>query len=253
MQKILFFILLLFYLNPALPQEKDSIARSAKTEEFIRLVPLEFDEEKLQKLKKDPAFDYSERLEKENWWTQFKRYIGLQWKKFLNWLFGDIQASGFWANLLQLLPYVILLMSIGLLLFLFISLNPATSLLSPSVKGQVNLDEEENIIRNRNIKKLIEQAVNKEDYRLAVRYHFLYLLQQLSEKGVIDYNSSKTDEDYLNEITGAEYKTHFKKLNRIYDFIWYGHFEPEKELYLKIKKEFLEMEALMETAYEHHL
>lgn len=250
MQKFLFFILLLFYLNPGFPQENDSIAISQTSQE---LVPLEFDEEKLQKLKEDPAFDYSEREKEENWWTRFKRYVSLQWSKLLDRLFGDIETSGFWANLLELLPYVILLMSISLLLFLFVSLNPATSLLSPSIKGGVKLNEEEDIIRHRNIKELIEQAVLSENYRLAVRYHFLYILRQLAEKGYIIYNSSKTDEDYLAEISEKEHKRHFKNLSRIYDFIWYGHFEPEKEIYLKIKKEFLEMEGLMEKEYDHHL
>lgn len=250
MQKFLVFILLLFYLLPGLRQEKDSTAFQSETQE---LVPLDFDEEKLQKLKEDPAFDYSEREKEENWWTRFKRYVSIQWSKFLDRLFGDIQTSGFWANLLELLPYVILLLSITLLLFLFISLNPATSFLSPAVKGQVKLNEEEDIIRYGNIKGLIEQAVMNEDYRLAVRYHFLYILQQLAEKGHIIYNSAKTDEDYLDEISGTAYKRLFKKLSRIYDFIWYGQFEPEKEIYLKIKKEFLEMEALMEKEYDHHL
>lgn len=253
MHKILFFILLLLHLNPFSFQGTDTLVQQQKSGEVDQLAPLEFREEKLQKFREDPAYDYSEDVEEENWWTRFKRYIGLQWEKFLNRLFGDLQSSGFWAKFLQLLPYIILMMSLGLMLFLFIKLNPATSVLSPSKKAQLILKEEEDIISSKNIRELIDSAVKKEDYRLAVRYHFLYILQQLTEKGIIIYNSSKTDEDYINEISREDHKEHFKKLSRIYDFIWYGHFDPDLKLYQKIKLAFQELEALIKPNYEHHL
>lgn len=252
MQKILFFILLLFHLNPFSLQGTGNSVQQQTTGEKHRLVPLEFREEKLQKFREDPAFDYAEGIEEESWWTRFKRYVTLQWEKVLDRLFGGLQASAFWAKFFQLLPYIILMISISLIFYLLIRLNPATSVLSPSRKAQLSLREEEDIIRSGNIKELIDRAVKEGNYRLAVRFHFLHLLQQLTEKGIIVYNSSKTDEDYLHEIH-EDYKGLFKKLSRIYDFSWYGHFEPDKEMYQKIEQAFRDLETIIKPVYEHHL
>lgn len=225
------------------PQETTTLqdVQQEPVGEQLVVDPLEFNTEKLENLRQDPAFDYSERPEKENWWTKFKQYIGLQWKRVIGWLFGDIEATGFLFFLLEILPYLILLAVLGFLVYLFTILNPAASMLSSTKEGNVLFAKEEDIIKHQDIPALIEQAVASGDYRLAVRYHFLYLLQQFSRRGIIIYDNTKTDEDYLHEIK-EEYKPGFQKLSRIYDYIWYGRFDTGEETYYKIEKEFRQME-----------
>lgn len=229
--------------------EATLLAQTAEAE----ITPLDFSEETLDRFKQDPDFDYSEATAEDNWWTKFKRYISLQWNRFLNWLFGDYEAPLLLKIFLDILPYLLLGLLLILILYLFGKLNPGNYFFGTPAKPEVNFDEEENIIRNRDIKKLIEKAILKENYRLAVRYHFLYVLQQLSRQELVIYDSAKTDEEYVQEIEEPALKTQFKRINRIYDFVWYGNFETTAENYLKIKKEFEKAEQLIQPQHEQSL
>ncbi|MFD2519109.1 hypothetical protein [Salinimicrobium flavum] len=220
--------------------------------ELATPVPLEFDREKMSSLKKNPQFNYSEKLEDESWGTTFKRYLKMHWQNFLNWLLGDKTVPAVVAFLIQSLPYLLILFLIGISAYLFSKFNP----FSPpgqSAKPGVILEDEEQIIRTANIRDLINKAIEKENYRLAVRYHFLYILQQLSEKEIVAYDPSKTDEDYLSEISSEGLKVQYRKVNRIYDFIWYGDFMAGKEEYQKIQQEFRRTEVLIIPGNEQNL
>lgn len=229
--------------------EAKLLAQTAETE----VVPLDFSEETLERFRQDPDFDYTEATAEDNWWTKFKRYIRLQWNRFINWLFGDYEAPLLLAIFLDILPYLLLGLLLVFLLYLFAKINPGNYFFGDPAKPEIHFDEEEKIIRTRDIKKLIEKAVSKENYRLAVRYHFLYVLQQLSRQELVIYDSAKTDEEYVQEIDDPALKARFKRVNRIYDFVWYGNFETTAENYLKIKNEFEKVELLIQPQHEQSL
>lgn len=226
-----------------------AVAQSAETE----LKPLDFSEETIKEFREDPNYNYSEATAEDNWWTQFKRYLRLQWQRFINWLFGDYEAPLLLAIFLDIFPYLLLGLLLTGLLYLFTKINPGNYIFGTPAEADVLFNEEEKIIRNRDIKKLIEKAVAKENYRLAVRYHFLYVLQQLSRQELVIYDSAKTDEEYVEEIEDPALKTQFKRVNRIYDFVWYGNFETTAEDYLKIKSEYLKAEHLIQPQHEQSL
>lgn len=216
-------------------------------------VPLKFDKEKIASYKTNPDFDYTEKIQQESWWTNFKNWVALQWSRLLRWIFGDLDASPLLAFFLKLLPYILLALLLGLLLYLFSKMSPAWYFRSSHDTPKIILDEDEKIIRKRDIKQLIESAISRGNYRLAVRYHFLYILQQLTQRDLINYDSSKTDEDYLQELLQPELKEQFKKLNRIYDFVWYGHFDTKPEDFERIRKDFQKMHFLISPSHEQKL
>ena len=216
-------------------------------------VPLKFDKEKIASYKENPEFDYTEKIKKENWWTRFKQWVALQWSRIIKWLFGDFKASPVLAFFLKMLPYLLLALLLGLVIYFFSKLDPGSYFSNSGEKPGVILDEDEKIIRKRDIKLLIENAISKGNYRLAVRYHFLYMLQQLTQRNLIEYDSSKTDEDYLKELLQPELKVQFQKLNRIYDFVWYGRFETGPENFEKIRKDFQKMQFLITPSHEQKL
>lgn len=238
MKAILLFIFILFSF-PIIAQEA---AEGQPPKEETRLFPLEFNEEKLKEYRNDPAYDYSEAAAKDNWWSSFKRYLKMQWHRFMDWLFGDFEMPFVLALLIDILPYLLLAGLIGLVLYLFSKLNPASYHMN-NQKGEVFHGEDEKIVKSKDIQKMIEKAVANGNFRLAVRYHFLFVLQQLSRKQIIVYDNTKTDEEYLQEIENTDLKMLFRRLNYLYDFIWYGHFDATASDYEKIKKEFQKMEG----------
>ena len=231
-------------------QTSENVQQEVISETQAAPAPLEFDREEINSLKQDPEFDYTEVKVEENWWTRFKRYLLLQWQRFLSWLSGDHNINEFVLFLFELLPYLLIAAILLFAIWLFAKLNPAGSYLKDPKTAGVFLNEEEEIVQSRNINKLIEEAVAASDYRLAVRFHYLLILQKLSEAGLIDYQYSKTDEEYLAEIQAKELGRQFSQITRIYDFIWYGNFAVSAGNYPRAKKEFEQMQEQIKKGNE---
>lgn len=241
----LFFTVHCFSFPEAVRYTAENVQQEIQNQSETAPAPVEFDREKISSYKEQPEFDYTEEVAQENWWTKFKRYVRLQWQKFLNWLSRDHMLNGITLFLLEMIPYLILVGILFFAIWLFIKLNPASSYLSDQTTGSVLLNDEEEIIQSKDIRKLIEEAVATENYRLAVRYYYLLVLQQLSETGYIDYQFPKTDQEYLAEIKQESLKKQFEQITRIYDFIWYGSFDVTAANYPRAKKEFEEMQELI--------
>lgn len=68
----------------------------------------------------------------------------------------------------------------------------------------------------------VQQALQQEDYRMAIRFGYLWLLQILDEKQWIDYHPNKTNRDYAATIQQPAARELFLKLSRQYERAWYG-------------------------------
>lgn len=88
------------------------------------------------------------------------------------------------------------------------------------VSGE-NLDE----IENNNFELLISRAKSGENYRKAIRFYYLWILQKLTDKNLIKWHKEKTSYEYLLELQQHQIKDDFSSCTYIYDHIWYGNFE----------------------------
>lgn len=107
-------------------------------------------------------------------------------------------------------------------------------------KSNVKIEEEEELkpVQGKNFDTVIAKAVSENNYRLAVRYLYLQLLQRLSAAGAIEFAVDKTNTEYLRELSGKPYKETVAELTRYYDYVWYGEFEMDAALYAKVENKF---------------
>jgi hypothetical protein len=84
----------------------------------------------------------------------------------------------------------------------------------------INLSEEH--IEQIDLDILINEALVTKNYRLAIRYHYLRVLKNLSLRNIIEWQFEKTNSDYQNEITIDQLKPLFQEVSYLYDYIWYG-------------------------------
>lgn len=77
----------------------------------------------------------------------------------------------------------------------------------------------------------IKEALNQNNFRLAIRYQYLYLLQLMSQNGIITYHKEKTNADYRYEIKNQALAQSFDYTSYIYDYTWYGGFEMSESQY----------------------
>lgn len=202
---------------------------------------LNFDDTKIENYKNNDTFNYEENIE-DNWWSRFKDWLSRIWSQFMYWLFGDVEGGTFLAIVIQLLPYLFLAGCIAFVIWLIIKLNPGSKILATQDSAGVFFSEEEEIIKSKDIEKLIQKALLNEDYRLAVRYYYLLILKRLTESELIDYEFDKTNSEYFNEISETSLNTGFRKITTIYDYIWYGNFVVTQNDYQKAEHQFKNLE-----------
>ena len=126
---------------------------------------------------------------------------------------------------------------------MFFKLNPGARLLKSKEEPANFFTEEEEIIKTKDIKKLIDKALRNQNYRLAVRYYYLLILKRLTEAELIDYEFDKTNSDYISEITSETINTGFKKATNLYDYIWYGNFTVTETDFNKAQQTFKHLET----------
>ncbi len=243
MYRIIYILLFVTTLVVANPQDSTQVESTAVIQYDVDsgVSPIFFDDSKIEDYKIDKEFDYKE-VKNDNWWTRFKDWISRVWGEFINWLFGDVEGGTFLAILLQLLPYLFLAGCIAFIVWLVIRLNPGSKILASQETAGVFFSEEEKIIKSKDIEKLIQKALQNNDYRLAVRYYYLLILKRLTESELIDYEFDKTNSEYFNEISETSINSGFRKITTIYDSIWYGNFVVTQNDYQKAEQQFKDLE-----------
>ena len=98
--------------------------------------------------------------------------------------------------------------------------------------------EEEVITSESDFEIMIRQAVQSGNYRLAVRYQYLQTLHKLADKHLISLANDKTNYQYVREITNQNYQNDFAALTLNYEYVWYGEFAIEENIYRRMEAGF---------------
>ncbi len=210
---------------------------------------IRFDDARIKHYSKDPDFDYSESVQ-DSWWTRFKNYLRLQWSKFIIWLFGEVPTSSFLLFILKVLPYLILLGVLFFFLWLFHRLNPGGAFIEKAPTNTVFTTEEEAIVASQDIDHMIEKALQEDNYRMAIRYQYLQVLQFLKNEGLIHYQSDKTNTEYARELDQEFQKSTFLNLSKIYDYTWYGNFPAHRGKFEQMRKGYLDLTKTVKAGNE---
>lgn len=233
--------LLLFYgcFCTTIAAQNDTLTVKLDT---VSLVQKTIDKSELDTFKNNPDFDYEvAKNTVPDWWIAFKNWLSNLFMRLFEWLFGVEQAAGAFNVFLKLLPYLLLGILVFILIKFFINVNAGAMRFNNKNKALVTLSEEEHIIKNEDVQKLIQQALADRNYRLAVRYYYLYTLQLMNEKEIIVWELQKTNADYHKEIEKIELKKPFAQITRLYEYIWYGDFPIDEHKYLKAEANFLSL------------
>ncbi|WP_437399899.1 DUF4129 domain-containing protein [Flagellimonas lutimaris] len=209
--------------------QNDSVVKYDESD----IKPIKFSQEDLDTYKGDDAFNYEEVKVESTWWTDITNWFYNILRRFFEWIFGVGNAEGYLAVFLEILPYLLLALFLYLVIRFFIKSNMQGMGKNKKNPNVVSLSEDEHIIKNEDIQQLIENALVDKNYRLAIRYYYLYILQLLSEKELIDWQQQKTNDDYIEELSKSNLKNDFGKATLLYDYVWYGEFDIDQERYQK--------------------
>lgn len=205
-------------------------------------------EKDLETYKSDKDFNYTEAVAKENFLDKFYNWFQNLLRKFWEAIFGVGTAQGFLFFMFRILPYILLGVLVFLLIRFFLKVNSNNLITKAKKEGSISFTEEEQIIKNEDIPALIKEAVNQNNYRLAIRYYYLLALKHLTESDSISWEPQKTNEDYISEIEQEHIKTDFINITKIYDYVWYGEFNVDAPRFENLK---LPFENLNKTITKH--
>ena len=249
MKKLILIVSLFFIFGKLYPQEQDSIAqtREIKYDKTENLTPIEFSRNQIEAYKTQKEFEYINTTFEDSWWTRFKKWINAKYNQFLNWLFGEYEPNGILAFFISIIPFLLLLVFLGLVAWLFSRLNPGGRILKEPKPSEVFLSEEEELVKNEDLPSLIKKAVADGEFRHAVRYYYLNELKKLDNLNLIGYEFQKTNRDYSEEIENENIRQHFSRITKLYEFIWYGSFQVSEKDYRLAEKGFLNMDNALKN------
>lgn len=188
----------------------------------------------------DDDFDYSEKKESETGIGGFLKKIRDFISSIFNSTSNEQPVERDYSTLLLILKWFLRLLLVAAVIVIIITIirGDISWLFSRNAKNVSREGFAEENILETNFAQLIEQTEATNDYKLATRYYYLWLLQKLSARGMITWNIEKTNNDYYNEIYDTRIKDDFRYLSYLYDYIWYGDFPLNDYGYLKARSAF---------------
>lgn len=181
---------------------------------------------------RDAEFIYEFKAPEKNAWDRFKEWLADIFRNFFN--FTNDEDS--------MHAVEIVLKTIAVLLVVFVIYLIAKALLNKEgrwIFGRssdakiIRYDDIANNIHQQDFKKLIATAKQSHDKRLVIRYYYLWLLQKMTDRQLIEWDIEKTNSDYYREIKSAAAKDRFAYVSYLYDYVWYGEFELDDATYQK--------------------
>ena len=188
----------------------------------------------MESFKTQDDFNYSIAPNEANVFERIWAWLGRVVKRMLSFIFDDIgPAVGVLAAIVKAIPWIVLGLLLFFILKFFLKVNTrnATDVLETIPSIQLTNDEE--LINNMQLNELIAQAIQVKDYRLAVRFYYLLILQKLTDKELIVWQQEKTNEDFIREVAKLKIASDFTEITQLYDFVWYGNFEINEPEFLK--------------------
>lgn len=171
--------------------------------------------------------------------------------RFLKWL-GDWLSNTFGIEIppgtLNVIKWFIYIIMGGLVIFLIVRTfvnERFEAIFTKKAKSFLDIELAEQHIESVDFDTLLNEALRKKDYRLAVRYHFLKLLKALSQKELIDWHFEKTNSEYQQEINEPMLKSRFGELAYLYDYVWYGEQPMNEVLFAQVENRFEKMNQII--------
>ena len=186
----------------------------------------------------DDDFVYERTIEKSGWWSRFKQWLSDKFQSLFN-IKNAGQASKMTNLAIKIGGILLFILVIYFIFRGIVNKEGAWVFGKSSDKSIIPVTDIETNILATEFKHLIEEAEGNFNYRLAIRYYYLWLLKKLSTAEIIHYDVETTNNDYRNEIENQFIKEEFVYTSYLYNYIWYGEFDVNDEQFIKAKNAFV--------------
>lgn len=176
---------------------------------------------------------YERSVETSGWWSRLK-----QWFRDLFNIKSGSESDKYIDLAFWICASIIFLLVIFFLFKAIINKEGQWIFGKSSDKTIIPVTDIESNLHVADFRSLIADAEKTDNYRLAIRYYYLWLLKKLSHAEIIEYDVEKTNSDYHHEISSREVKEEFSYTSYLYNYIWYGEFDVNNTQFNKAKRAF---------------
>ena len=224
MQRLLLVIAILLGCGICLSQEH--IANDSSPVTVRQFLPVT-----ISGYKADPAFQYDRIVEPPK----------SVWDRFWEWFWGKVAQTIGSRQAGKIFNVILVSLAAGILAFFIFKL---TGMQNAGLFGKKNtgnaLDystHDENI-HAIDFDAAIQEAVEKRNFRFAVRLLYLQTLKYLTDRKLINWQLNKTNVTYIQELNGSVYQQGFRNLTFQFENNWYGDLPIEESEFIQVKNHF---------------
>jgi hypothetical protein len=181
----------------------------------------------------DKEFIYEAKITETGAWDRFKRWLEYRIKDAFG--LNSEEAADTLDFIINIFAIIIIILVIYFIVKAIMNKEGSWIFGASSDKKIIDYETVSQNIHKADFDKMIREAISAEEYRLAIRWYYLWLLKQMSDKSIIEWDPDKTNADYLYEIKQTTLQSQFAYVSYLYNYTWYGHFDIDKELFEKSK------------------
>jgi hypothetical protein len=192
-----------------------------------------FKEQSLKNLKNDKQFQY-DRL------TEPTRSL---WDRFWSWFWFQISQLMRTESGRRTVWSVLIAVGVCVLawfIYKVMQMNKA-GLFARSSNNGLDFTVGDEDIHQIDFDSAINAAIEKGNYRLAIRLLYLQSLKILSDRNIIDWKINKTNNDYVREVSDKKWQPLFSKLTYQFEYAWYGETAIEKDKFESVNQQFKQL------------
>lgn len=191
--------------------------------------------DRIEDFKNNPDYRYDEDGERPGWFSRLIDFL-------INLLFQQVENNHWFRYvLLGLLVlafvfFILRLLNVPIVSFISFSRADRSDEMFDGMPSDLSSDTV--------LEDLLALYRSNGAYREAVRVLYLIYLKRLDRKGVIRLREFKTNREYAREIRDVLLRDKFNALVKVYDYVWFGQFNPKEEQYRKIEGDFLSQDGI---------
>ncbi len=190
------------------------------------------------------VYDYNFDPNQRSLWEQFKHWLSKKIKEWFG-LVNEQEAAKFTNSFIKILYYLVFITVLYFIIKTFMNKegNWVFGRNSDSLNIKATVLKEE--LLETNYDTLIAKAKEKNDYRSAIRYHYLKILKELTKANLIEWDNEKTNYDYQYEIKNADLREEFTYISYVFDYCWYGEFTISESDFTEAEQKFNQLTQLI--------
>lgn len=191
-----------------------------------------FDAKKMHQFSSNPDFQYNKsNIPGQSLWALFWRWV---WEHLFKTVFNSSESGSFFYYFFISLGVIFVIF----ILFKITGINAIRVIRGNSTTVTVPYTESLENIHEIDFEKEIDDAIARNNYRLAVRLLYLSSLKHLNEARLITWRIEKTNATYISELPEGEKRNAFSLLTHQFEYIWYGNFHIDVDAFRNIRSSF---------------